>query len=121
MGKRENDIQNTAMALIQHEFGHRITMFRANSGLARSVHNENRIKLAPKGTADIVMCAFGLYVEMEAKTPTGVQSEQQRKRQAAVEKAGGIYILFRSPEEALALLTAALLARGLLPPTPAGL
>lgn len=107
------------MALIQHEYGRHVTMFRVNSGQARSVHGENRIKLAPKGTGDAVMCAFGLYVEMEAKTPDGIQSEQQILRQAAVERAGGIYILFRSPEDALAQLTAALQARGLLPSTPA--
>lgn len=118
MGKRENDIQDGAMALIQAEHGRHVTMFRANSGLARSIYGENRIKLAPKGTADIVMCAYGQYVEAEAKTPTGVQSEQQLLRQAAVERAGGIYILFRSPEDALAQLTAALQARGLHPEEP---
>lgn len=121
MGKRENAVQNGAMVLIQHEFGHHVTMMRANSGVARSVHNENRIKLMPKGTGDLVMCAFGLYVEAEAKTPTGVQSEQQMLRQAAVERAGGIYILFRSPDDALAQLTAALLRRGLHPVEPRGL
>lgn len=117
MANRETGIQNAAMVLIQHEHGHNITLLRINSGLARSPHSEARIKLAPKGTADLVLCAYGHYVEMEAKTPDGVQSEQQRKRQAAVERAGGTYILFRSPEDALAQLTEALRRRGL--PHPA--
>jgi hypothetical protein len=113
MGQRETDIQNRAMAAIQHEHGNHVTMFRVNSGQARSVHSDTRIKLAPKGTADVVLCAYGAYAELEAKTPTGVQSEQQQQRQAAVERAGGIYILFRSPQEAVDLLTAALQRRGL--------
>lgn len=120
MGKRENAVQNGAMVLIQHEYGCRdVTMFRTNSGKARAINSENRIKLAPKGTGDFVLCAFGAYFEFEAKADDGKQSEQQAIRQASVERAGGTYIIFWTPQEALDKFTAALQARGLPPPTQA--
>lgn len=89
---------------------------RINSGLARQLHGDRPIRMAPKGTADIVGCLFGCYVELEVKTDDGTQRESQGNRQRAVEKAGGIYLLVRSPDDALNKLTAALQARGLLDP-----
>lgn len=48
------------------------------------------------GDPDIVACADGKYVAIEAKTPIGRQSEWQKTRQREIEAAGGIYILARS-------------------------
>ena len=119
MGARETDIQNRILAALSFEFHPRGTFMRINSGWARALRTDARIRLAPKGTADIVGCLTGCYVEVEVKTDDGEQEDSQVLRQAAVERAGGIYVLARGPVEAVDLLTAALQARGLIPPMPA--
>lgn len=53
------------------------------------------------GSADILGVAPGFGFALEAKTETGRQSDQQKKFQAAFERAGGRYGLFRSPAEAV--------------------
>ena len=121
MANRETGIQNLILAGLSHDWHPHGVFMRVNSGMARSLKGERRIRLAPPGTADIVGCLYGLYVEIEVKTDDGAQREAQARRQKAVEKAGGIYVLARSHADATEQLTAALLARGLLPPTPGGL
>lgn len=56
------------------------------------------------GSADILGVARGRGFGIETKTAAGKQSEQQRKFQAAFERAGGLYGVARSPEEAVAIL-----------------
>lgn len=56
------------------------------------------------GSGDILGVAPGFGFALEAKTDTGRQSDQQRKFQAAFERAGGRYGLFRSAEEAVRLM-----------------
>jgi hypothetical protein len=56
------------------------------------------------GSGDILGVAPGFGFALEAKTETGRQSDQQKKFQAAFERAGGRYGLFRSAEEAVALM-----------------
>jgi hypothetical protein len=64
-----------------------------------------------KGSSDILGCVDGRMVCVEVKTATGRQRKEQVIFQAAIERAGGIYIIARSPEEAIAGLgRAALLA-----------
>jgi hypothetical protein len=53
------------------------------------------------GSGDILGVAPGFGFALEAKTDSGRQSDQQKKFQAAFERAGGRYGLFRSPEEAV--------------------
>lgn len=54
------------------------------------------------GSADIIgLLDSGIGLAAEAKTGTGRQRENQRKFQAAWEKRGGIYVLFRSVDELL--------------------
>lgn len=50
---------------------------------------------AKTGDPDMVACYKGHYIAIEAKTPTGVQSDWQKLRQEQIESAGGIYILAR--------------------------
>lgn len=62
------------------------------------------VRYGKKGGGDIViiLAPHGKYCEAEAKTGTGRQSENQKKHQEyAVERNGGIYILFRSVDELL--------------------
>lgn len=56
------------------------------------------------GSADILGVCRGRGFGIETKTPTGRQSDQQRKFQAAFERAGGLYGVARSPDEAVAIL-----------------
>ena len=58
------------------------------------------------GCPDITGCYRGRAVGIEVKSPTGRQSEPQRRFQAAWERAGGLYVLARSVAEALAALEA---------------
>lgn len=56
------------------------------------------------GSADLIVCARGRFVALEVKTPTGRQSEHQRQFEAHVKRAGGVYAVVRSVEEALAVI-----------------
>lgn len=51
------------------------------------------------GDPDMIACVDGMYVGIEAKTPTGRQSNIQKMRQREIERAGGVYILARSVED----------------------
>lgn len=53
------------------------------------------------GGGDIAGCRRGIAFQIEQKTRTGSQRDQQRIFQSAWEKAGGIYILARSPSQAV--------------------
>lgn len=56
------------------------------------------------GQADIAGVVRGRHVELEIKSATGRQSQQQVRWQRAVERAGGVYVLVRSADEALSAL-----------------
>lgn len=62
------------------------------------------IRFGLPGMADIGGIYRGRHVEIEVKAERGRQSRQQQRWQRAVERAGGVYILARSPHEALAAL-----------------
>lgn len=51
------------------------------------------------GDPDMVVCYKGRYVAIEAKTPTGKQSNWQQLRQREIERSGGIYILARKVDD----------------------
>lgn len=63
------------------------------------------------GSGDIEGAQQGFAVSVETKTDIGQQSEQQEKFQAAWERAGGIYILARSPAEAVSKVKSAISLR----------
>lgn len=58
------------------------------------------------GSADIRGCHRSRYIEFEVKTPTGRQTPSQKKRQEVVTRAGGVYAVVRSLDEALAVVVA---------------
>lgn len=53
------------------------------------------------GIADIMGVFRGRPVAIETKTLTGAQRETQRRFQAAFERAGGLYVLARSVDDAM--------------------
>ena len=77
--------------------------WRSGSGVGRTIDG-NFLRANVKGCADLTGCWRGRFVAIEVKTPTGFQSRPQRLFQAAVERAGGIYVIARSPADVLAVL-----------------
>jgi hypothetical protein len=56
------------------------------------------------GSADIMGASGGRPLAIETKTLTGTQQELQRNFERAWIRAGGLYILVRSPQEAVSRL-----------------
>jgi len=54
---------------------------------------------AKTGDPDMIACYKGCYIAIEAKTPTGVQSNWQKLRQQQIENANGFYILARTVDD----------------------
>lgn len=82
-----------------------VVVWRQNSGLYYTPDGRGgwrRVRSAIPGAADITgLCHGGRRLEVECKTSTGRQSEDQRTYQAVIERAGGLYVLARSAAEAV--------------------
>lgn len=65
------------------------------------LYDARPVKFGLPGSGDILGIVDGRAFSLEAKTDSGRQSEQQQKFQAAFERAGGRYGLFRSADEAV--------------------
>jgi hypothetical protein len=98
----ETSIQAAIMIAVQQAYPAAV-VFRRNVGKARDPSGRV-IRFGLPGQADIGAIIDGRPVEIEVKTASGRQSQEQRNWQAAVERAGGIYILARSPDDALTQL-----------------
>lgn len=91
-----------------------VRLWRANAGAARDPRSGRVVRFGVPGQADLsgillqpVTCEHcghvqhvGRRLEVECKSATGRQSEQQRAFQAMVERFGGLYVLARSVEDA---------------------
>lgn len=97
---RESCIQARILAALSREFHPRGIFWRQNAGKIKSERGQWVI-LGPPGIADIVGIIDGRAVFIEVKTARGNQRDAQKKFQKAAEKAGGIYIIARSSEEAI--------------------
>jgi len=87
------------MIAVQREFP-RALVLRQNTGVAQDRKGQV-IKFGTPGQGDVRCVIGGRAVEIEVKTPKGKQSEKQQNYQAALERAGGIYILARSINDAI--------------------
>ena len=93
-----------------------IRLFRVNSGTAKSFYGDRIVRLAPKGTADLIgiveiPCSCnrqnrGIFLAIEAKAGRGRQTKEQAAFQRMVDKLGGIYVLARSVEDVFSCLEA---------------
>jgi hypothetical protein len=61
-------------------------------------------RVAKDGTADLICCARGRYVEIEIKADDGVLSDDQMKRLRDVVANGGEYQVVRSRQDAIGLV-----------------
>lgn len=77
--------------------------YRNNTGVTQ-MRSGDWLRYGLVGSGDIMGCLRGRAVAIEVKTLTGRASVAQRRFAAAWERAGGVYIIARSPEQALAAL-----------------
>src|SRR3989304_2391215 len=104
--RRESDIQREVLIALSAAG---CMVWRSNTGLAYPISEMKQSKRPPRavmvgvpGQPDILGVATGgRGLAVECKRERGRQSPQQRLFQAAWEKAGGMYILARSVEDAL--------------------
>ena len=80
--------------------------WRNNTGKMPNPKGGGFISFGLVGSADILGCYRGRFVGIEVKTPTGRQSDQQKKFEAAIKRAGGVYVLARSVSDAVTALEA---------------
>ena len=71
------------------------------------------VRFGLNGSADVLGAMQGTPVAVEFKTLIGRQSDQQGKFAAAWRRAGGVYVLARSPSEAVIQVRAEIAMRGL--------
>ena len=89
----EKQIQNS----IVREFGTKpwLRIWRANVGVARI--NRRVVRFGVPGQADLTGILYdGRKIEIEVKSATGRQTQDQKNFQAMIERFNGVYILARS-------------------------
>ena len=89
----EKQIQNS----IVREFGTKpwLRIWRANVGVARI--NRRVVRFGVPGQADLTGILYdGRRIEIEIKSATGRQTQDQKNFQAIIERFNGVYILARS-------------------------
>ncbi len=122
-GPREQDIQAVILAVLgQEQVGimntkrgpqlrgtglhisadGQVMIWRQNSG--KPIGAGWNFRGAPRGTADIIGCAYGYPLALEVKREHSYQSPDQKIWQRHWEQAGGVYAVVRSPGEALAVV-----------------
>ncbi len=106
----EDDIQKAFFTAVRYKFPKLDKLiFAVPNGGWRRGREAARFKAqgVVPGVAD-VLCLVPNgkynYLCLECKTPKGVQSGPQKAFQGQVEKAGGLYVIFRSVEEGLKVL-----------------
>ena len=82
-----------------------VLAWKNHTGMGRTMAG-NPIRFGLKGSADIlaVLPPRGRFAGIEVKTGTGRQRTQQGKFEKAVQMRGGLYLVARSVEDALALV-----------------
>ncbi len=76
-------------------------MFWRNNSGAMPLPNGRMIRFGLPGSADIIGCYRSRAVAIECKTDPGRQSKSQFRFQFSWERAGGLYVLARSAEDAI--------------------
>ncbi len=98
---KEIPIQNDIVRVVGGLPGLRI--WRQNTGVAK--FGNRKVRFGIPGQADITgILPDGRRLEIEVKSATGRQSEEQKKFQAMIERFGGLYILAYSPEDVMTAL-----------------
>lgn len=105
---KERTRQNLILVELSRRYAGRGIFWKNDTGAAKSMDGKRIIRFGCPGSPDIIGCLDGRFIGIEVKTPTGSQEESQVKFQAVFERAGGIYIIARTAEEAVERLEAQL-------------
>src|SRR5688500_5724333 len=68
-------------------------------GVFRNIGDRRVVKIGIPGSSDLLACIGGRFVEIEGKVGRDRRRPEQAKFQAAVEAAGGVYVLARDVED----------------------
>lgn len=83
-----------------------LVLWRNNCGsVATAAGGRIAFGVGNPGGADLIGCYRGRFIAMEVKTPDGRQSPAQRDFQTCVEHNGGVYLMPRSPEDAVRMVS----------------
>jgi predicted TIM-barrel fold metal-dependent hydrolase len=99
VAKLETDTTNRTLLALQMRWPKGL-FYRRNVGAA-ILPSGRFVRFGYAGMADIAGVVDSISVEVETKTGDERQRKEQRGWQAAVERAGGVYVLARTPEEAV--------------------
>jgi hypothetical protein len=99
-------------ALVQHEIlkawgAHpAVRLWRQNTGVAKM--GDRSVRFGLPGCADILglIGPSGRFLAIEVKSPTGRQSEEQKRFERVIKQWGGVYVLARSVADVDAALGA---------------
>lgn len=110
MGNAESSIQNLIMLDLSL---HGVLSWRQQVGSYRHLHTDGVVKIGVPGMADIgaiipvtitpemVGKTIGVAAQIEVKTLTGKQRDNQKRWELAVKKRHGIYAVCRSSDDAI--------------------
>ncbi len=105
---KESDIQKECLQMLQIlENQGKIYFLRCNvfSGkIKRANGQDGFIKQAKAGAPDIIICVKGKFVGFEVKTETGKQSDLQMQAESKIKRAGGLYFIVRSVNQAITII-----------------
>lgn len=99
---KERTIQNGILVALSTAFAGEAIWWKNDTGTGKSMDGKRVIRFGLKGSPDILGCYQGRFIGVGVKTPTCSQEESQKKFQKVFGKSGGIYIVARSPEAAVA-------------------
>ncbi len=97
---KESTVQKGVIKALQYleNLGY-LYFFRSGAGAVKIKGNDKDkdryFKTGKKGCPDITVCYRGLFYGLEIKSPTGRQTDSQKKAQKAIERSGGKYYLIR--------------------------
>lgn len=106
--RKESEIQKEIISFLQIlENRGNIYFVRCNvfqGKIKRANGQDGFIKQAKAGAPDIIICVNGKFVGFEVKTETGKQSDLQKEAEAKIKRAGGLYFIVRSVNQAITII-----------------
>lgn len=105
-GGSEAEIQRAIMLAFGAD--PRLRLWRANTGTAKDPITGRVVRFGTPGQADLsgLILPLGRRLEIEVKSATGKQSEDQISFQRMIESFGGLYVLARSVADVTRALSA---------------
>ena len=106
--RRESEIQKEIINFLQILENRGLIYFiRCNvfSGkIKRANGTDGFIRQAKSGAPDIIICCEGKFIGFEIKTETGQQSDLQKQAEVKIKRAGGLYFIVRSVNQAITII-----------------